>query len=93
MTISDKRKPRTRIIRGKEKREYDQHWVEWHAKYDKYTTSNGKHKLNMTNAHEIACLCGDSFYGGTEDQRLVALTAHLAVSEPVRIDVTGVDHE
>lgn len=77
-------------------REYDQFWKDWHAKYDRYRTRNGKHKLNsisLPSEHPYngaVCTCGFAVKNAADDgELLTAFQEHLDLNEPPVLDLAA----
>ena len=88
---------RTRIMRGKELRDYEAFWEDWHAKYDRYATRNRKHFLNSVSLpseyphNRAVCICGAEYVNAPDDQSLLrAFQAHLDKNEPERVDLAQI---
>ncbi len=80
-------------------REYNEDrsfWRDWHAKYDRYSTRDGKHNLNNASLPSewpraranVTCLCGATVENAPSDEAaLAAFQKHLDKHEPERIDL------
>lgn len=87
---------RTRTLRGKSLTEYEAFWADWHSKYDRYRTRNGKHFLNSISMpgeytyNHAVCICGAEYVNAPVGRTLLdAFQSHLDDNEPDRIDLSG----
>lgn len=78
---------RARRLRDEELRAYEEFWRDWHAKYDRYATRNGQHKLNHMGSRGAVCICGARYYNAPEDVLLAAFQEHLDENEPPQVDL------
>jgi hypothetical protein len=77
-------------------RQYDQFWKDWHAKYDRYRTSNGKHELNSISLpseypyNRALCTCGFEVKNAANDgELLTAFQEHLDIHQPPVLDLAA----